>query len=154
MIDKNGQIITQIARSGVAVSMLVVLASCGGGQTTVQEVGRAKTMVEVFEAEAEALKAAPHAQPSDAGAQFPYQLDEAAKAAPFLVEAMWHDGRFTYFRTSAQKRLVLSHTIANVPRMIACTRTDDGLYFVRRVLTRDGWFIVGSEAAAWRIRTD
>ena len=41
MIDKNGGMITQIARGGAAVSMLVVLASCGGGQTTEEEVERA-----------------------------------------------------------------------------------------------------------------
>ena len=150
MIDKNGGIIAQIARSGAAVSMLVVLASCGGGQTTVQEVER-QTMTEVFEAEAEALKAAPHAQPSDAGARFPYELAEVAKEAPFLVEAMWNDGRFTYLRTSAQKRLVLWQKIANVPQTIPYTRTDDGLYIVHRVVTRDGWLNIGSETAPWRI---
>ena len=151
MIDKNGEIITQIARSGMTVSMLVVLASCGGGQTTVQDVKR-QTMTEMFEAETEALKAAPHAQPSDAEARFPYELDEVAKEAPFLVEAMWNDGRFTYLRTSdAQKRLVLWQKIANVPQTIPYTRTDDGLYIVHRVVTRDGWFNIGSETAPWRI---
>ena len=109
------------------------------------------SIIEAFEAEAEALKAAPLAQPSDAGAQFPYQLDEAAKAAPFLVEAMWNDGRFTYLRTSTQKRLVLWQKIANVPQTIFYTRTDDGLHIVRHVLTRDGWFNIGSETAPWRI---
>ena len=108
-------------------------------------------MTEVFEAEAEARKAAPQAQPSDAGAQFPYQLDEAAKAAPFLVEAMWNDGRFTYLRTSAQKRIILWQTIANVPQTIPYTWTDDGLYIVHRVLTRDGWLNIGRETAPWRI---
>ena len=99
MIDKNGGIITQIARGGAVVSMLVVLASCGGGQTTKQQAERPKTMAEAFGAAADALKAAASGrpQPSDAGAQFPYQLDEAAKEAPFLVEAMWNAGSLPTF---------------------------------------------------------
>ena len=93
MIAKTGGIITQMARSGAAVSMLVVLASCGGGQTERRPSAAAEAFFKRAEAAEVARKAAiaGKPQPSDAGAQFPFQLDEAAKEAPFLIEAMWQD---------------------------------------------------------------
>ena len=35
--------------------------------------------------------------------RFPYRLDEAALGPPFEVEALWHDGRFTYLRSRAEE---------------------------------------------------
>ena len=35
--------------------------------------------------------------------QFPYRLDDRAARWPFLVEGMWHDGQFTYLRSTAQE---------------------------------------------------
>ena len=35
--------------------------------------------------------------------EFPYTLDKKAREWPFLVEAMWHDGQFTYLRSRAQE---------------------------------------------------
>ena len=35
--------------------------------------------------------------------RFPYRFDEAAFGPPFEVEALWHDGRFTYLRSRAQE---------------------------------------------------
>ena len=112
MIDKTSGIIAQMARRGAALSMLVVLASCDGGLTTEQEAARRPSArAEAFFKRAEAAEVARKAaiagkpQPSDAGAQFPFQLDEAAKEAPFLIEAMWQDQFFTYLRTKTQKRI-------------------------------------------------
>ena len=34
---------------------------------------------------------------------FEYRLDGDAPKRPFLVDAMWHDGRFTYIRSRAQE---------------------------------------------------
>ena len=35
--------------------------------------------------------------------EFPYQLDDKALRWPFLVQSMWHDGQFTYVRSTAQE---------------------------------------------------
>ena len=35
--------------------------------------------------------------------QFPYELDDKAGRWPFLVQGMWHDGQFTYVRSTAQE---------------------------------------------------
>ena len=35
--------------------------------------------------------------------KFPYALDDKAARWPFLVQGMWHDGQFTYIRTTAQE---------------------------------------------------
>ena len=35
---------------------------------------------------------------------FEYRLDKSASERPFRVEAMWHDGRFTYIRSAPRSR--------------------------------------------------
>ena len=156
MIGKTGEIITQMARRGAALSMLVVLASCGGGQTTEEQAERPQTMFEASEAREAARKVAiaGRPQPSDAGARFPYQLDEAAKEAPFLIEAMWSDRFFTYIRTNAQKRMHMSTGPTFTPVFV--TRTEDAnLRFVMSDVRVDGHLRIGDEIVAWRyIRTD
>ena len=156
MIDKNGGIITQIARGGAAVSMLVVLASCGDGQTTEEQAQRPETMLEATEAHTEARKAAiaGRPQPSDAGARFPFQLDEAAKEAPFLIEAMWSDRFFTYIRTNAQKRMHM--TTGPSSTVVPITRTEDAnLLFVQSFVRVGGRLRIGDEIVEWRyIRTE
>ena len=156
MIDKNGAIITQIARSGAALSMLVVLASCGGGQTTEQKVERRMSIIESSEAHMEAWKAAiaGRPQPSDAGARFPFQLDEAAKEAPFLIEAMWSDRFFTYIRTNAQTRIYMSTGLSAT--VVPITRTEDpNLLLVQGGVRVGGQLRIGNEIVKWRyIRTE
>ena len=160
MIDKNGGIIAQIARGGAAVSMLVVLASCGGGQTTEEQARRPSAMAEAFFKASEAKQAARKAaiagkpQPSDAGAQFPFQLDEAAKEAPFLIEAMWRDRFFTYIRTNSQKRIGFFTGSLLTP--VAVTRTEDAnLRFVTTDVRGDGELRIDGARVAWRyIRTE
>ena len=39
--------------------------------------------------------------------KFPYRLEDKARKWPFLVEGMWHDGRFTYLRSNAQESAAL-----------------------------------------------
>ena len=156
MIAKTGGIIIQMARSAAAVSMLVVLASCGGGQTTEEQAERPDTMFEAMEAKEDAWKAAiaGRPQPSDAGARFPFQLDEAAKEAPFLIEAMWSDRFFTYIRTNSQKRMYMSigSTFTGVP----ITRTEDAnLLLVQSMVRVGGRLRIDDEIVEWRyIRTD
>ena len=51
--------------------------------------------------------------------QFPYQLDARARAEPFLVEGMWHDGRFTYLRSRAQETPALFELTDGEPALVA-----------------------------------
>ena len=57
---------------------------------------QARRAREAAAAEIEAFRAAYPARLA-----FEYRLDSDASKRPFLVEAMWHDGRFTYLRSRA-----------------------------------------------------
>ena len=80
---------------------------------------------------------------------FEYRLDEDAADRPFLVEAMWHDGEFTYLRSRAQESPALYELLDGEPALIAYDLTEDGLYIARHVLA-DGWLQIGDERASWR----
>ena len=141
MIEYCGRIFTLIAR-GASAAMLVILASCGGGAGEEQS---------ELDAAAAAHAAAPMARATDAGAQFPYQLDEAAKDEPFLVEAMWTDGRYTYLRSNAQKRISLYKKIGQLRVPVEKARTEDGLYIVYSRIRIRGELQIDNETVAWRI---
>ena len=81
--------------------------------------------------------------------RFEYRLDSGASRRPFLVEAMWHDGRFTYLRSRAQEAPALYERRDGEPNLVAFDLTEDGLYVARRVLG-DGWLQIGDERARWR----
>ena len=81
--------------------------------------------------------------------QFAYRLDERAREWPFMVEAMWHDGRFTYLRSHAQESPPLYEQKDGDPTLIAYDLNEDGLYIVRRVVG-DGWLQIGNNRARWR----
>ena len=81
--------------------------------------------------------------------QFAYRLDERAREWPFMVEGMWHDGRFTYLRSHAQESPALYEQKDGDPTLIAYDLTEDGLYIVRRVVG-DGWLQIGDNRARWR----
>ena len=80
---------------------------------------------------------------------FEYRLDGDAARRPFLVEAMWHDGQFTYLRSHAQESPALYELRDGEPALVAYDLTDDGLYVARHVLA-DGWLQIGDKRAAWR----
>ena len=80
---------------------------------------------------------------------FEYRLDGDAARRPFLVEAMWHDGQFTYLRSRAQESPALYELRDGEPALVAYDLTDDGLYVARHVLG-DGWLQIGDKRAAWR----
>ena len=80
---------------------------------------------------------------------FEYRLDEDAAERPFLVEAMWHDGEFTYLRSRAQESPALYELRDGEPALVAYDLTEDGLYIARHVLA-DGWLQIGDERASWR----
>ena len=80
---------------------------------------------------------------------FEYRLDRRAPERPFRVEAMWHDGQFTYIRSRAQEAPALYESLDGEPALVAFDLTAGGLYIVRRVLG-DGWLQIGDERLRWR----
>ena len=81
--------------------------------------------------------------------RFEYRLDRDASERPFRVEAMWHDGEFTYLRSRAQEAPALYELQDGEPSLVAFDLTGDGLYVARRVLG-DGWLQIGGKRAGWR----
>ena len=81
--------------------------------------------------------------------QFPYRLEDKAQKWPFLVESMWHDGRFTYLRSQAQESPALYEIKDGKPALVAYDLTEDGLYIARHVLG-EGWLQIGEKKAKWR----
>ena len=80
---------------------------------------------------------------------FEYRLDGDAADRPFLVEAMWHDGQFTYLRSRAQESPALYEIRDGEPALVAYDLTEEGLYIARHVLG-DGWLQIGDKRASWR----
>ena len=80
---------------------------------------------------------------------FAYQLDKKAREWPFLVDAMWHDGQFTYLRSRAQESPAIYELKDGKPALVAYDLTPEGLYIARHVLG-DGWLRIGKKRARWR----
>ena len=108
-------------------------------------------------AAAEALAAVRAEQDADVAAwlgeypgrlQFPYRLDARARLEPFLVEGMWHDGRFTYLRSRAQETPALFELTDGDPALVAYALYDDGLYVADHVLG-PGRLVVGERWTEW-----
>jgi len=81
--------------------------------------------------------------------EFPYTLDRKAREWPFLVEAMWHDGQFTYLRSRAQELPALYERKDGEPSVVPYQVTDSGLYIVHRIVG-EGWLQLGKERVRWR----
>ena len=80
---------------------------------------------------------------------FVYTLSDRAQDPPFNVEAMWHDGQFTYLRSHAQESPALYEAVDGDPSLVAYDLTEDGLFIVRRRLD-SGWLQIGERRATWR----
>ena len=80
---------------------------------------------------------------------FVYTLSDRALDPPFNVEAMWHDGQFTYLRSHAQESPALYEAVDGDPALVAYDLTADGLFIVRRILD-SGWLQIGERRAIWR----
>ena len=85
--------------------------------------------------------------------QFPYALDDKAARWPFLVQGMWHDGQFTYVRSTAQETPALYENRDGEPSLIPYDLQQDGLFIVRR-LVGSGWLQIGRDRAGWKIDLD
>ena len=81
--------------------------------------------------------------------RFEYRLDREASERPFRVEAMWHDGEFTYLRSRAQESPALYELRDGEPSLVTFDLTENGFYVARRVLG-DGWLQIGDRRAGWR----
>ena len=80
---------------------------------------------------------------------FPYRLEARARAEPFLVEGLWHDGRFTYLRSRAQETPALyEYTTDGNPVLVAYQLHDDGLYVADHVLG-PGRLVIGELWTEW-----
>ena len=62
---------------------------------------------------------------------------------------MWHDGQFTYLRSSAQESPAIYELKDGKPSLVAYDLTPEGLYIARHVLG-DGWLRIGKQRARWR----
>ncbi len=82
--------------------------------------------------------------------KFPYRLAGKALKWPFLVQGMWHDGQFTYLRSSAQESPALYEIKDGKPALVAYDLTEDGLYVARHLLG-DGWLQIGKQKAQWKV---
>ena len=82
--------------------------------------------------------------------EFPYRLDDKAARWPFLVQGMWHDGQFTYIRSTAQETPALYENRDGDPSLISYDLQQDGLLIVRRLIG-SGWLQIGRDRAGWKI---
>ena len=81
--------------------------------------------------------------------EFPYLLEARARAEPFLVEGLWHDGRLTYLRSRAQETPALyEYTSDGAPALVAYSLHDDGLYVADHVLG-PGRLVIGDLWTEW-----
>ena len=85
--------------------------------------------------------------------QFPYQLDDKAARWPFLVQGMWHDGQFTYLRSTAQETPALYENTDGEPSLIPYDLEADGLLIVHRLIGR-GWLQIGRKRVGWKVDLD
>ena len=134
-----------VARSEVAAyqQMAAEAAAAARGAREAAEAG-------VLEARSEAEAAIEEYRADYPGRiAFEYRLGGDASDRPFLVEAMWHDGEFTYLRSHAQESPALYELLDGEPALVAYDLTEDGLYIARHVLG-DGWLQIGGERASWR----
>jgi type IV secretory pathway VirB9-like protein len=72
-----------------------------------------------------------------------FDFRAAKYEAPFLVSAIWHDGRFTYLRSEARELPALYELVDGQPSLVNFT-VADGTYVVPKVLDR-GYLALGKK---------
>ena len=133
-----------VARSEVAAYRRMAEEAAEAARGAREQAGAA-----VAEARAEAEAAIEAFRASYPGRlAFEYRLDKSASERPFRVEAMWHDGRFTYVRSQAQESPALYEMLDGEPALVAFDLVGDGLYIARHVLG-DGWLQIGDKRTRW-----
>ncbi len=81
-------------------------------------------------------------------ARFDYRWSGPATEFPWMVEAMWHDGRRTYLRTRAIAPVLYEQVGAELVEVTVSAAVDDVLHVVPRVLGA-GALEVGGRRLAW-----
>ena len=84
------------------------------------------------------------------GLRFPYRWKR--DAAPFFVEAIFHDGTSTYVRTRATELPVLYEVRDGAPNLVTFD-VRDGLYVVPKVLT-EGYLAIGKKTLPFVARPE
>lgn len=82
--------------------------------------------------------------------RWPYRLEREAFTTPFLIEAMWTDGRFTYLKSHAQEAPALYELKDGKPSQVAYDLSENGLYIARHVLG-PGLLRIGERQVRWRV---
>lgn len=179
LVCASGRIYAFLASEGAESPHLVVrIERTGGGDGRAAEAPHkpafvSRSMVEGYQHAARQANEAALAAKSDAEARvnearqkaaktidqfrsnyparlkWPYRLEKRAFERPFLVEALWHDGQFTYLRCRAQEAPALYELKDGSPSLVSYDLNQDGLYVVRHVLG-DGWLAIGKNRAKWR----
>lgn len=80
--------------------------------------------------------------------RFAYKLHRDAEEWPWLIEAMWHDGQFTYVRSAAQETPAVYEEQDGKPSLVPYDLHADGFFVIRRIIG-EGWFQVGEERLEW-----
>ena len=85
--------------------------------------------------------------------RFSYELPAAARQAPFSVDALWHDGRFTYLRSRAQETPAMYELRgeAREPALVTYRLFEDGLYVADHVVGA-GRLRIGNDETDWSVR--
>ena len=135
-----------------------VLAAAEAVEATAARAAEAWEAVAAAEAQAaERIAAARNAARAelDAGreayprhARFDYRWSGPATDYPWMVEAMWHDGRRTYLRTRAISPVLYERVDGELEPVTVTTVLDDVLHVVPRVLGA-GALEVGGRRLAW-----
>ena len=134
-----------VARSEIAAYRELAAQAADAARLAHQEAAEAATEAgHRADAEVEAFRASYPER-----LRFEYRLDREASERPFRVEAMWHDGEFTYLRSRAQESPALYELRDGEPSLVAFDLTENGLYVARRVLG-DGWLQIGDKRLRWR----
>ena len=87
--------------------------------------------------------------------RFPYRLPAAARLPPFEIEAVWHDGQFTFVRSHAQETPAIYELRGEDrdPALVAYRVDADGLYIADHVLGA-GRLRIGNEETDWWFGSD
>ncbi len=137
-----------------------VLAAAGTVEATAARAAEAWAAVERAEARAaerveaarasarERLDARREAYPRQA--RFDYRWPAEAAGYPWMVEAMWHDGRRTYLRTRALSPALYERVDGELEAVTVSAVLDDVLHVVPRVLGA-GALEVGGRRLAWSV---
>ncbi len=84
--------------------------------------------------------------------RFDYPLDARAAREPFLIEAIYHDDRFTYIRSAAREKPALYEVKDGKPNLVSF-EIENGVYIAPKILDA-GYLAIGKKKLAFTRRAD